>query len=104
MLAPHHGAEDTLDNREWARATKPKILVVSSGGLYHHPRCEAVETYNAFLYDANNHNTLCYTKTGQDTFTYTLELNNKARYDTLNSGLIVLEFNENQQYRLNTYP
>jgi len=55
MLACHHGADsEGSNNIEWAKKTKPKLLICSSGESdWHHPRCSATANYYEALFEGS---------------------------------------------------
>lgn len=86
LTASHHGSErHGSNNAAWAEATRPGIIIYSSGKHYGHPHCAAVGNFwrTNSLYRANEHAASC----GDDERAFT---SRKAEYVTDDNGSILV--------------
>ncbi len=86
LSAPHHGSESEGSNSFlWPQVFQPRIVVYSAGERYFHPRCTAVDEYDAsgFLFNAQNHPLQC-----GDEGAYWDDPHTNAQYLTQSDGSI----------------
>ena len=86
LTASHHGSERHDSNdKAWAEATRPGIVIYSSGKHYGHPHCAAVGSFLSTnsLYFAKEHTVSC----GNDERTIQSK---RAEYVTDDNGFVVV--------------
>lgn len=50
LTSPHHGsASHGSNSATWADATRPGLVLFSTGTRFHHPRCESVNVYAGYV-------------------------------------------------------
>lgn len=95
LHSSHHGAwthgsnntkKGVSSKSDWPSYTSPEIVIHSAGKSYSHPRCEAVEEYEGYLSNVNNHDFRC----GTASYEYDNSSTDKAHYVTEVNGVIIV--------------
>jgi hypothetical protein len=87
LAAAHHGSNSNQSNSaDWITAVSPDVVVFSAGKLFGHPRCTALNRFNA-VRDAFEHDIRC--GVSNDTFEPVMRTR-KAQYLTDINGTIVI--------------
>jgi len=87
--APHHGSVTEGSNSfVWPQVFQPRIVVYSAGERYFHPRCQAIDVYDAggSLRNAQNHPLQC-----GDEGAYWQRFRANAQYLTESNGSIWID-------------
>jgi hypothetical protein len=97
LTGSHHGAiTHGSNNQSWANAVQPSITVFSSGTLFKHPRCRAVEAYHPSLMTVSAHEVWCGEQDGYRA-PFSTEL---AQYVTRINGTVVISSDGENDHRI----